>query len=286
MWQTIHNLLCEQFGDGQITQRVALPGGEIHAAWKITFAGRPIFIKSDDREMLSCFTEEADQLALLARSASVCVPGVLGTGSARDASFLLLDYFPPRPLDAPNAFLFGQQLAQLHQWSEQPQFGLDFDNHIATVPQPNGWQRRWAAFFAEQRIGWQLELAAEKGLTYGDIDAIVEEIQQRLSGHQPQPSLLHGDLWSGNCALGPKGPFIFDPACYWGDRECDLAMLPLHEALSSQIYNGYQTVSPLPAGYLSRQSIYRLYTLLNRATLFGGDHLLIAQQTLDKVLST
>lgn len=75
--------------------------------------------------------------------------------------------------------------------------------------------------FAEQRIGWQLELAAEKGIAFGNIDAIVEHIQQRLASHQPQPSLLHGDLWSGNCALGPDGPYIFDPACYWGDRECD-----------------------------------------------------------------
>ena len=33
--------------------------------------------------------------------------------------------------------------------------------------------------FAEQRIGWQLELAAEKGLEFGNIDAIVEHIQQR-----------------------------------------------------------------------------------------------------------
>ncbi|MGS9202967.1 fructosamine kinase family protein, partial [Salmonella enterica subsp. enterica serovar Infantis] len=72
------------------------------------------------------------------------------------------------------------------------------------------------------------ELAAEKGITFGNIDAIVEHVQQRLASHQPQPSLLHGDLWSATCALGPDGPYIFDPACSWGDRECDLAMLPLH----------------------------------------------------------
>ncbi len=63
---------------------------------------------------------------------------------------------------------------------------------------------------------------------FGDIDTLVDMVQQRLANHQPQPLLLHGDLWSGNCALGPDGPYIFDPACYWGDRECDLAMLPMH----------------------------------------------------------
>ncbi len=285
MWQTIDRLLSEQLGGGETSQRSALPGGEIHSAWRAQFNGHNIFVKSDTRDMLPCFTAEADQLAQLARSNTVLVPGVLAVGSTRDESFLVLEYFEPRPLDAHNAFLLGQQLARLHQWSDQPQFGLDFDNHISTTPQPNSWQRRWSTFFSEQRIGWQLELAAEKGLSFGDIDGIVDAIQSRLANHQPQPSLLHGDLWSGNCALGPEGPFLFDPACYWGDRECDLAMLPLHQEQPPQLYDGYQSVTPLPEDFLDRQPIYQLYTLLNRARLFGGEHIATAQRTLDRILA-
>ncbi|MCK1967722.1 fructosamine kinase family protein [Franconibacter sp. IITDAS19] len=285
MWQAITRLLNEQLGEGEITHREELPGGEIHAAWKVTFAGRPVFIKCDDRELLSVFTAEADQLDLLARSKTVTVPEVYAVGSDRDYSFLLLEYLAPRPLDAHNAFLLGQQLARLHQWSEQPQFGLDFDNDLSTTPQPNAWQRRWATFFAEQRIGWQLELAAEKGLEFGDIDLIVDAVHQQLAGHQPQPSLLHGDLWSGNCALGPNGPYIYDPACYWGDRECDLAMLPLHSEQPPQLYDGYQSVAPLPPDFLTRQPLYQLYTLLNRAILFGGQHLVTAQKALERILA-
>ncbi|EGT5184424.1 fructosamine kinase family protein [Cronobacter sakazakii] len=284
MWHAITRLLNEQLGAGEISQRTELPGGEIHAAWRIDWAGRAIFVKCDDSTLLPCFTAEADQLNLLARSKMVTVPEVLGVGSDREYSFLLLEYLPPKPLDAHNAFLLGQQLARLHQWSEQPQYGLDYDNHLSTTPQPNAWQRRWASFFAEQRIGWQLELAAEKGMEFGDIDRIVDAVHQQLVSHQPAPSLLHGDLWSGNCALGPDGPYIFDPACYWGDRECDLAMLPLHPEQPPQIYDGYQSVLPLPAGFLERQPLYQLYTLLNRATLFGGQHLVAAQQALTRVL--
>ncbi|EOC0416167.1 fructosamine kinase family protein [Cronobacter malonaticus] len=284
MWHAITRLLNEQLGAGEISQRTELPGGEIHAAWRIDWAGRAIFVKCDDSTLLPCFTAEADQLNLLARSKTVTVPEVLGVGSDREYSFLLLEYLPPKPLDAHNAFLLGQQLARLHQWSEQPQYGLDYDNHLSTTPQPNAWQRRWASFFAEQRIGWQLELAAEKGMEFGDIDRIVDAVHQQLISHQPAPSLLHGDLWSGNCALGPDGPYIFDPACYWGDRECDLAMLPLHPEQPPQIYDGYQSVLPLPAGFLERQPLYQLYTLLNRATLFGGQHLVTAQQALTRVL--
>ncbi|WP_024548697.1 fructosamine kinase family protein [Siccibacter turicensis] len=285
MWQAISRLLRDQLGEAEIEQRIELPGGEIHAAWRIRYAGHDVFVKCDERELLPIFAAEADQLELLSRSKSVTVPHVYGVGSDRGYSFILQEYLEPRPLDAHNAFLLGQQLARLHQWSDQPQFGLDFDNDLSTTPQPNAWQRRWSTFFAEQRIGWQLELAAEKGLDFGDIDRIVDSVQQQLGSHQPQPSLLHGDLWSDNCALGPNGPYIFDPACYWGDRECDLAMLPLHSGQPPQIYDGYQSVAPLPAGFVERQPLYQLYTLLNRANLFGGEHLMVAQRALERVLA-
>ena len=269
MWQAISNLLRDLHTEAaEIELRNELPGGEIHAAWHLRYGGRDYFVKCDERELLPIFTAEADQLELLSRSKTVNVPQVFAVGSDRDYSFLVMEYLPPRPLDAHNAFLLGQQIAHLHQWSDQPQFGLDFDNDLSTTPQPNA---------------WQLELAAEKGLHFGDIDHLVDIVQQRLSSHQPQPSLLHGDLWSGNCALGPNGPYIFDPACYWGDRECDLAMLPLHPEQPPQIYDGYQSVSPLPSGFLERQPIYQLYTLLNRAILFGGQHLVTAQKALDEV---
>ena len=211
----------------------------------MSYGDNEVFVKCDAREQLPIFTAEADQLALLARSKSVRVPEVYGVGSDRDYSFLLLEYQQLKPLDAHGAYCLGQQLAHLHQWSEQPQFGLDFDSDLTTTPQPNAWQRRWSEFFAEQRIGWQLQLAAEKGMTFGDIDDIVDRVYLRLQHHQPQPSLLHGNLWPGNCAMTAHGPILFDPASYWGDRECDLAMLPLYPELPPQIYDGYQSVWPL-----------------------------------------
>ncbi len=62
-------------------------------------------------------------------------------------------------------------------------------------------------------------------------------------------------------------------------------MLPLHTEQPPQIYDGYQSVSSLPADFPERQPVYQLYTLLNRARLFGGQHLVIAQQSLDRLLA-
>ncbi len=80
------------------------------------------------------------------------------------------------------------------------------------------------------------------------------------------------------------GLLFLYPACYWGDRECDLSMLPLYPTLPAQIYDGYQSVWPLPIGFIERQSIYQLYYLLNRSNLFGGKHLINAQKAVDNLL--
>ncbi|RWR03491.1 hypothetical protein ED28_00460 [[Pantoea] beijingensis] len=284
MWSAISRLLSEQLGNAEIHQRIELAGGEVHSAWHIRYGEHDIFVKCNSRDRLALFTWEADQLALLSRSQTVRVPKVYGVGSDRDYSFLLLEYLPVKALDAHSARQLGQQLARLHQWSEQPQFGLDFDNNITTSPQPNSWLRRWSVFFAEQRIGWQLQLAAEKGIQYGNVELIVNCVQNALASHHPQPSLLHGDLWPANCAGSQNGPWIFDPACYWGDRECDLAMLSWYDALPPQIYEGYQSVWPLPTDFMQRQPIYQLYYLLNRANVFGGGWLGEAQRAIGQLL--
>lgn len=284
MWSAISRLLSEQWGPAEITGRTELPGGDVHPAWHLRYGEHDVFVKCNQRDMLDLFTWEADQLQLLARSQTVRVPAVYGVGSDRETSFLLLEYIPVRPLDAHSAFQLGQQLARLHQWSEQPQFGLDFDNNITTSLQPNSWLKRWSVFFSEQRIGWQLQLASEKGILYGDIDLIVRCAQKMLESHHPEPSLLHGDLWPANCAGSDSGPWIFDPACYWGDRECDLAMLSWHPDIPAQVYDGYQSVWPLPGDFLQRQPIYQLYYLLNRANVFGGHWLAEAQRAVGTLL--
>ena len=92
MWQAISHLLSEQLGEGEIELRNELPGGEIHAAWHLRYAGRDFFVKCDERELLPIFTAEADQLELLSRSKTVSVPEVFVVGSDRDYSFLVMEY--------------------------------------------------------------------------------------------------------------------------------------------------------------------------------------------------
>lgn len=287
MWQAMCRLLSEHLGEAELRNKVILSGGDIHHTLRIDYGEHTVFIKQNRREFLPLFKQEAEQLEMLAKSQTITVPKVYGVGSNKHHSFLLLEYFPLKPFDNTNAWHFGQQLARLHQWEEQPSYGFDFDTMLSTIVQPNGWEKRWNSFFAEKRIGLQLQLASEKGMVFSDIQQIVDIVKDKLAGHQPQPSLLHGDLWPANCAITQNiEGVLYDPACYWGDRECDIAMLPLYQELPIQIIDGYQSVWPFPNGFLDRQPIYQLYYLLNQAHIFGNEQSYHQAQTIiDSLLS-
>ncbi len=114
----------------------------------------------------------------------------------------------------------------------------------------------------------------------------MDEFHHLFSGYTPVPSLLHGDLWSGNYAFTRSGePVIFDPAVYFGDREADLAMTELFGGFAREFYAAYQAHWPLDAGYGVRKELYKLYHLLNHLNLFGGGYLAQAQRVIESLLS-
>jgi len=166
-------------------------------------------------------------------------------------------------------------LAQLHRISV-PQFGWTRENWIGTTPQANAWTDGWVDFWREQRLGLQLRLAADNG--YGgalqrDGEILLENLPAFFADYHPVPSLLHGDLWGGNHAYLRDGtPVIFDPAVYFGDRECDLAMSELFGGFAPAFHAAYREAWPLDAGYSARKTLYNLYHILNHANLFGGGY--------------
>ncbi|MCA0937222.1 fructosamine kinase family protein [Vibrio alginolyticus] len=287
MWQAISQQLSDTLlFEYQIIEKVRLSGGDISESYMINDGEQRYFVKINDLEFLPKFEVEADCLHLLRETSTVFVPEVVLVGKTKNTSFIILNYLPTKPLeDAQNSFLFGQQLARLHQWGEQKEFGFDTDNYLGSTLQPNQWHKKWGVFFAEQRIGWQLQLLKEKGVTLVDIEDFVDVVKQLLSTHTPKPSLLHGDLWNGNTALSPVGPICFDAACYWGDRECDIAMTELFGGFTPDFYQGYESVLPLLPGYQERKELYNLYHILNHCNLFGGHYLDQAQLSINKIIS-
>ncbi|EKO3489531.1 fructosamine kinase family protein [Vibrio fluvialis] len=287
MWQAIAQQLSDTLMfQYDITEKTKINGGDIHECYMISDGSERYFIKLNQREFLPQYELEAENLRMMRESSTVFVPELILVGTSKSHAFIILNYLPTKPLDdAANSFKFGVQLAQLHQWGDQKEYGFDVDNYIGNIVQPNQWTKKWNLFFAEQRIGWQLQLLKEKGIEMVNIDEFVELVKQRLANHTPRPSLLHGDLWHGNVANSAFGPICYDPACYWGDRECDIAMTELFGGFQPDFYQGYESVMPLDFNYGERKDIYNLYHILNHYNHFGGHYLAEADSLIKKILS-
>jgi protein-ribulosamine 3-kinase len=238
-------------------------GGCIHRCYRVLVAGSARFLKTNSTRHSDAFAAEADGLTAL-RAAGLRAPEPLARGVAGGEAYLLLEFLE---FEGRGDFAaLGRMLAQAHR-KPGPGFGWARDNYIGATPQQNGWMDDWMEFWRERRLRPQLELARQRGY------ALEEPGLDVLRNHRPQPSLLHGDLWSGNAGFTAEGAVVFDPAVYYGDREADLAMTELFGGFPREFYRAYTQAFPLPEGYERRKHLYNLYHLLNHLNLFGSGYL-------------
>jgi fructosamine-3-kinase len=250
-------------------ERKPVSGGCIHRCYRVAEG----FLKVNEQSMADAFAAEADGLAAL-RAADCSAPEPYETGTDGAEAYLLMEWMELRPRG--DFAALGRMLAHLHR-STGERFGWARDNYIGSTPQRNAQSDHWKTFWREHRLEPQLELARRNGHRI-DIGRVCD----LLDGHGPQPSLVHGDLWSGNAGFLPDGsPVLFDPAAYYGDREVDLAMTELFGGFPPAFYSAY---GALPAGYEKRKHLYNLYHLLNHLNLFGGGYLAQVSSTLRLLL--
>ncbi|HEX8673749.1 MAG TPA: fructosamine kinase family protein, partial [Longimicrobium sp.] len=105
------------------------------------------------------------------------------------------------------------------------------------------------------------------------------------AGEEDGPTLLHGDLWSGNVVATSRGPSLVDPATYRGHREVDLAMTELFGGFGAEFYTAYEEAWPLRPGYQEeRRAVYQLFYLLVHVNLFGGGYVARTAEALRRVV--
>ncbi len=98
-----------------------------------------------------------------------------------------------------------------------------------------------------------------------------------------KPSLLHGDLWSGNFMSDENGrPMLIDPAVYVGCSEADIAMTELFGGFDRRFYESYSEIMEPVPGYLDRRDLYNLYHLTNHLNLFGSAYLSAVVRTIER----
>lgn len=274
---------------GRIDAATAISGGSISRALVVHSDDTRFFVKLNDVSLAEMFVAEADALAALAACRALRVPQVVGHGVSGSQAYLVLEHLALQTLhERRHGVAAGRALAELHRM-QGAQYGWHRDNFIGSTPQNNAEHRAWPFFFAHRRLLPQLQLAkshAQNARLIAGGERLAEKLAALFVDHQPQPSLLHGDLWHGNAATDASGSLVlFDPAVYFGDREADLAMSELFGGFPDSFYAAYREAWPLADGFEQRKTLYNLYHVLNHLNLFGSGYLGQAERMTAKLLA-
>lgn len=253
-------------------------GGCIHQSGIFSDGSRSFFVKVNQADAVGMFAAEERGLRALGAIGALRVPEVIGHAVVGDYALLVLEALDLGWRAESKSWAdLGEGLAKLHLASAD-EHGFDADNFIGSSPQSNRRHQSWAEFFVEERLRPQFRMAAAKGMAFEGAEHFMRRAGEILADHDPEPSLLHGDLWSGNVSFTADGkPVIFDPATYYGDRETDLAFSEFFGGFAPEFYAAYRKAWPLGAGYEKRRDLYNLYHVLNHANLFGGGYASQAQ---------
>lgn len=281
MWTEIIDAIIKQTNSNfELINYRSIGGGCINQAYELQGKNLSYFVKLNSVTQGQMFEAESLGLEQMYNTNTIVVPKPICYGISNNHSYLVLEYLNLGRGDARSRSgaarswsLMGQKLALLHQAKVEKPFGWYINNTIGSTPQINDWVENWGDFFAEKRIGYQLKLANRRGGNFQNSQEIIAKVRSSLSHHNPLPSLVHGDLWFGNAGFTDKGEgTIFDPACYYGDREVDVAMTELFGGFPLAFYDGYNQQWCLDKGYNQRKNIYNLYHILNHFNLFGGSY--------------
>ena len=260
-----------------IEKIIPVGGGCIHQAWCIHFEnGKRVFAKSNHIDNINMFKFERECLSVLKKftnNSYICVPKTLDLISYQNISILFLEWID---LKQCQQNVLGKGLALLHksssEWSKK-NFGWEEEGFIGSNTQIKGWNRNWGEFFVNYRLRPQLIQAKAWGVRVDDHEDVLKYLSSYLNDHHPKISIVHGDLWSGNCGTSKNDlGSIYDPASYWADREVDISMTKLFGGFNSEFYKGYEEIWPLDKFSRDRTDIYNLYHLLNHANIFGGSY--------------
>lgn len=279
----VASALSEKIGhEVTIKSTQLLGGGCIHHASKVETSAGPFFLKWNSSGIADIFLCEAEGLAVLKKAASdeIKIPEVFATKIINETpGFLVLEYLEPGRHFSDDEKL-GRGLAAIHRFTSQ-NFGFYSDNYCGATQQNNVWKPHWITFFAENRLGWILKLIKETRFLSSSEQQLFEHLNEKLPGIIPGnsvPSLIHGDLWSGNYLFSERGPALIDPAVSYSDREMEFGMITLFGGFSQRFFDAYHEAFPLPAGWKQRNRLYQLYHILNHYFLFGGGYLQQAVQ--------
>jgi fructosamine-3-kinase len=253
-----------------------ISGGCIHHAQKVRTDKGLYFIKINKASDENMFNTEYSGLQLLGSANEIDIPKPIASGSYHNQSYLILEFIESQYRKSDFWIDFGQSLASLHRKHQNDRYGLSYNNYIGRLDQVNDFHEDWLTFFIEKRLEVQLKLAYDNRYVDQSYLSRFKDFYNKLPDLLPvePPSLLHGDLWSGNFMTGAEGqPVIIDPAVYYGNREIELSFTQMFGGFDRLFYDSYYEAYPLALGFDNRVEIYNIYPHLVHVNMFGTSYL-------------
>ncbi|TRZ44416.1 fructosamine kinase family protein [Robertkochia solimangrovi] len=254
-----------------------LQGGDINEVYLLHCHEDKYVLKHNNPDKFpGMFKAEAEGLQTLWHAGTIRVPQVIH----QEEAFLILEYIQPGEIRGDWESLFGRHLAALHEIHSNA-FGFTHDNYIGSLPQSNKLHVDLYTFYLEERLFPQIRLAMENGIDLGRLDRFFLNIKDLIP--EEPPSLIHGDLWSGNYLIDENGaPCLIDPAICFMNREMDIAMMHLFGGFSERIFDAYNEAHPLIEEWRGRMDIWQLYYLLIHLNIFGSGYLSQVNRIIDR----
>jgi fructosamine-3-kinase len=261
-------------------------GGSINDTYQVTINQNiHFFLKTNSATKFpGLFQKEKAGLEFIHRQKLIHVPAVIACDETDNCPLLLLEWINKGIKTEKFWKDFGKQLAALHH-ATHSHFGFFEDNYMGALPQTNNPQKSWIDFFIEHRLKPQIQMAQGKKLLSAKHISHFESLYPKLAEvfNEEKPSLLHGDLWSGNYMCNQNSePVLIDPAVYFGHRSMDLAMTTLFGGFDKSFYDSYHYYFPFPSNYYQQWDVCNLYPLLIHLNLFGSGYLGQVERILKK----
>ncbi|CUS15390.1 unnamed protein product [Tuber aestivum] len=218
--------------------------------------------------------------------------GPLGEGSER--FYLATDFLDLLPSGPSRGESLASKIARLHS-APVPEkysgkFGFPTPTCCGSTVQDNTWEDTWADFFGKRRLMVILEESERKNGPDSElrryVERTVETVVPRLLGNLKdiKPSLVHGDLWSGNASRGiiremqDDGAIeevIYDPSACYAHNEYEMGIMKMFGGFGTGFFNEYHKIVPKSEPveeYGDRLKLYQLYHQLNHHALFAGSY--------------
>lgn len=210
-------------------------------------------------------------------------PQIITYGEINGDGYLIQNWLDLSPIGDQNKL--GKLLANVHK-DIGPNYGLDHNFDLGKIPKNHHWQDNWSSFFINQRLSPLIQMTIDKGLiNSNEIDKfnnVIDSFKFDMKNHESAPSLLHGDLWSGNFSFVEGEPILIDPDVFYGDREFDIGVSTVFGGFNSDFYESYNQSFPLDEGWQRRIKYYQLYYLTAHLVMFGQMYLPSVNSILDQ----